>query len=231
VDKGISKSGIYIIKNVINGKIYIGSAVNVEKRLYAHRWALQKGNHCNIHLQRAWDKDGEGEFLFETFLTCDRRYLIFYEQLTIDSSMVRHGRENIYNISPHAGSSLGRNHSEATKYKIGLKSKGRWTGKHHTEETKQKIRLGNIGKNKGRKASIETRNKMSKGGKGRTFTEEHRRKIGLANIGRKKSTEEIEKLRKANIGKKHSEEAKKKIGGAFRGKPGTRLGVKNKPKL
>lgn len=171
------KSGIYIIKNIINNKIYIGSAVDIEKRLYEHFWSLCRNSHCNIHLQRAWNKYKECSFIGEKYLTCKKKDLIFYEQLTIDALTVRYGRENIYNICMNASSTLGRKHSEATKIKIGLKSKGRWTGKHHTEETKEKIRLGNIGKNKGKKASDEARKKMSNNRRGKKFTEEHKKKL------------------------------------------------------
>ena len=164
------KSGIYIIKNHINGKFYSGSAVDIEKRIYEHVWALRNGRHCNIHLQRAWDKNKEEVFSFEKYLICKKEDLIFNEQLTIDASIIRYGRKNIYNISPTAGSSLGRKHSEATKIKIGLTSKGRWTGKHHTEETKRKIRLNNIGKNKGKRASPEARKKMSEARRGKKFS-------------------------------------------------------------
>jgi len=174
-NKGIT--GIYIIKNITNKKFYIGSAVNIEKRLYEHLWALEKGYHSNIYLQRAWNKDGKSVFSFEKYLTCKKKNLIFFEQLIIDASIIRYGKENIYNLCLTAGSTLGMKHSEATKIKIGLKSKGRWTGKHHTEETKEKIRLGNIGKNKGKIASVEARKKMSESRRGKNFSEEHKRKL------------------------------------------------------
>jgi len=171
------KSGIYIIKNTVNNKIYIGSAVNIEKRFYEHQWALKKNKHCNIHLQRAWNREEESSFSFEEYLRCKKQDLIFYEQLVIDSSIIRYGKENIYNICLTAYSTLGRKHSDETKKKIGLRSKGRWTGKKHTEETKRKIRLNNIGKNKGKKASLEARLKMSKNRKGKKFSEEHKKHL------------------------------------------------------
>lgn len=34
-------SGIYEITNLINGKRYVGSAVNMYRRWYAHRWHLE----------------------------------------------------------------------------------------------------------------------------------------------------------------------------------------------
>jgi len=222
------KSGIYIIRNKLNNKVYIGSAVNTEKRFYEHIWALDRNAHCNIHLQRAWLKDNKSNFLFEIFLQCQVKDLILFEQLVIDNFSQKYGWNNLYNLCPTAGSTLGRKHSEETKIKIGLKSKGRWTGKHHSEETKKKISIGNIGKNKGKKPSTVTRKRMSEAGRGRVFTEEHKRKIGLKSKGRKMSDELKERLRIINTGRILSEETKKKIGDAFRGKPGTRLGIKNK---
>ena len=170
-------TGIYIIKNLINNKIYIGSAVNIKKRFCEHIWALNKDSHCNIYLQRSWNKYGEENFIFKKYLICSKAKLIFNEQLVIDAFTVRYGWENIYNISPTAGSSLGRKHSEETKKKIGEKSKGRWTGKKHTEETKKKIKYGNIGKNKGKKHSKEAKIKMSKSRKGKKFSSEHKKRL------------------------------------------------------
>jgi len=220
------KSGIYIIKNFVNSKRYIGSAVNIEKRLYTHLWALCKSCHCNIHLQQAWNKYGESAFSFEKYLTCEKKDLIFYEQLTIDALTIRYGRKNIYNICMIAGSTLGRKHSKATKIKIGLKSKGRWTGKHHTKETKRKMSKAQ----KGRIITPEARKKMS---------ESHKGKHGYW-LGKKRpprSQEWQEKLNKSLKGYEMSDETKKKISVAntgkispFNGKPGTRFGIKNKKK-
>lgn len=171
------KSGIYIIRNCVGPKFYVGSAVNLDRRLKFHRWSLKRGNHGNPHLQRAWNKYDESAFDFEVYFNCEEKDLIFHEQLTLDAFTARHGRENIYNINPTAGSCLGRKLSEATKIKIGLKSKGRWTGKHHTEETKLKIKLNNIGKNKGKHHSSDARKKMSDFRKGKKFSEEHKKRI------------------------------------------------------
>lgn len=56
--------GIYYIKNLVNGKKYIGSSKNLTKRLRDHKSALRVGRHHNIHLQRAWNKYGEENFKF-----------------------------------------------------------------------------------------------------------------------------------------------------------------------
>ena len=54
--------GIYRILNTINNKFYIGSSVNLRKRLYEHRRLLRLGKHENYHLQNAFTKYGEENF-------------------------------------------------------------------------------------------------------------------------------------------------------------------------
>lgn len=57
-------SGIYRIRNLVNGKCYIGSAFNFERRFILHRHFLRNQKH-NPKLQRAWNKYGEDAFVFE----------------------------------------------------------------------------------------------------------------------------------------------------------------------
>lgn len=220
-----AQSGIYLIRNIITGKVYVGSAVNINRRLKAHRWALERQRHCNIHLQRAWERSGEDLFVFEVFLTCKAEELIFYEQSIIDAFIDFCGRKNVYNISPTAGSTLGRMHSEATKMRIGLTSKGRWSGKYHTDETKEKMSKAL----KGRVITEEHKRRISEARMGiklPPFTEEHKRKIGIASTGRKKSPEEIEKLRIASTGKVISVVTRLKISKALQGRVSNRKGVR-----
>ena len=49
-------AGIYILLNVINGKSYVGSSVNVNGRINKHFSLLRRGKHKNKHLQSAWKK-------------------------------------------------------------------------------------------------------------------------------------------------------------------------------
>lgn len=50
--------GIYQIQNKINGKIYIGQSIDIEKRLKQHLRYLRKSQHYNSHFQNAFDKYG-----------------------------------------------------------------------------------------------------------------------------------------------------------------------------
>lgn len=58
-------SGIYKITNVINGKFYIGSSLNIKNRWQGHRGLLNKGKSHNNHLQSSWNKYGKKSFICE----------------------------------------------------------------------------------------------------------------------------------------------------------------------
>ena len=57
--------GIYKITNTANGKVYIGSSVDVHGRFNCHRSDLRNNRHGNQHLQNAWNLYGENSFVFE----------------------------------------------------------------------------------------------------------------------------------------------------------------------
>ena len=52
------KSGIYQIKNLVNEKIYVGSAINLYQRKCEHFSDLRKNIHDNPHLQSSYNKYG-----------------------------------------------------------------------------------------------------------------------------------------------------------------------------
>lgn len=77
-------SGIYQIKNIINGYIYIGSTKNLQKRKSQHFSNLLSNIHHNRHLQSAYNKYGKDNFTFEVLFICDENNLLLYEQYCID---------------------------------------------------------------------------------------------------------------------------------------------------
>lgn len=109
-------SGIYML--IIADKFYIGSAVDIRKRLLSHINDLSSKRHKNIHLQRAFLKHKKIEFdiVEEVKDCCD---LIKREQHYIDTLNPQ------YNIARTAGSMLGFKHSDKTKRLISENQKGR----------------------------------------------------------------------------------------------------------
>ena len=165
-----TKSGIYKIINKINGKYYIGSAVNLNKRWRKHWWFLKRGNHPNAYLQNSWNKHGIDNFIFEVveFVDVDKLRIIEQTYLNIrDKHMT-------YNISDDASCPmLGLKHTPETREKIGKKAVGRIK----SEKTCQLLSLLSSGKNNpmyGKKHSPEAIEKMSYASKNQIFTPERR---------------------------------------------------------
>ena len=75
--------GIYKITNIQNGKVYIGSSVNVSNREYKHFWMLNKGIHDNEYLQKSYNKYGKDVFIFEIVEYCEPNRLIEKENIFI----------------------------------------------------------------------------------------------------------------------------------------------------
>lgn len=73
-------SGVYITKNVVSERVYVGSAVNPLRRLKQHRTNLRGKYHKNPILQNSWNKYGEDAFIFRVVLRCDKKDLEVLEQ-------------------------------------------------------------------------------------------------------------------------------------------------------
>ena len=58
-------AGVFQIKNLANGKVLLGSSLNLEGPLNSHKFMLTIGRHRNEELQKDWNKFGPENFLFE----------------------------------------------------------------------------------------------------------------------------------------------------------------------
>jgi len=58
-------AGIFQVKNTANGKILLGSSLNLEGPLNSHKFMLSIGLHRNQTLQREWNEYGADKFVFE----------------------------------------------------------------------------------------------------------------------------------------------------------------------
>lgn len=204
-------SGIYQIRNTVNGKRYIGSAVNLPKRFSDHRYGLNKGDHRNSKLQRAWIKYGKDSFCFEIVELADPADLLHREQHYIDLYH-SYGKNDGYNICPVAGNKLGVIPSIETRNKMSESGKKR---PPVTDETRAKLSATGLG----RKRTAETIAKQVASRKYKPLTESHKQRLRSLRLG-STSTEEHKKAistalnsrtpeQKAETARKKSESLKK----------------------
>jgi group I intron endonuclease len=58
-------AGVFQVKNTANGKVLLGSSLNLEGPLNAHQFMLTIGRHRNEALQKEWNEYGKDKFVFE----------------------------------------------------------------------------------------------------------------------------------------------------------------------
>ena len=185
-------SGVYKIVNKINGKIYVGSAIDLKARKRTHFNKLKLNKHPNSHLQSSYNKYKKDNFVFEIIKYVeDKDKLIETEQYWIDKLNVCD--KNIgYNKRPKAESNLGIKMSDETKKKLSELNKGEnnsFYGKCHTEETKKKMSLnhpdvsGENGYFYGKKHTEEAKRKNSEAHKGKKLSDEQKEKISIKTRG------------------------------------------------
>ena len=125
------KSGIYRIRNLINEKIYIGSAVDFVVRWRVHLHQLRRGIHHSKYLQNSWNKHGKKKFVFEIIeIIEDKTKLLEREQFYLDT-LTPYNSEIGYNICRTAGSTLGIIVSEEARLNISKGRKGKLCGKQN----------------------------------------------------------------------------------------------------
>lgn len=221
----MNMGGVYEIVNIVNGKRYVGSSVNIKKRWQTHKSALHKNCHGNEHLQNAYNKYGKKSFKYKVLVYTEPEEALRLENLLLKSDKYE------YNIAEDAiAPMLGKIFSEEHKRKMSIAHKGesnfnygktgkdsnRW-GKHHTKEARRKIGEAQKGKNNhmyGKHHTADAKRKISEnhvGFSGKCHTEETKRKISEAQKGKTLSEEHKQKMSKSHIGKTFSEEHKRKI--------------------
>jgi len=207
--------GIYQIRNELNGKCYVGSTVALRRRWLAHLSMLRRGQHENAHLQAAFNKYGADAFLFVILERVeDASRTIPREQHYLDTLAPE------YNISPTAGSCLGRPCSLETRKKMSEANRG----KHPSDETRAKLSKAHMGVRLTEEHCRNISEALSGAGNpmygmsgkrnsmyGKHHTEEARQKMSKALMGRQVSEETRGKLSEAGKGRHHSDEARRKL--------------------
>ena len=133
------QSGVYLWKNLVNGNSYVGSSVNLERRLINYfnlsylKKELKKGQ---SRINKALLKYGYANFSLEILEYCDADKAVAREQYYLGLL------QPLYNILPTAGSNFGYKHSEKTKAQIKSKMKTRvWTEEQKTKRLEHLKRL------------------------------------------------------------------------------------------
>ena len=141
----MSICGIYNIVNVIDGKIYIGSSNDIERRFRKHRSLLNRNIHENKYLQNAWNKYGETNFKFILVKECLMDVLLITEQEYLNKAKeICDVYYNFNFISSKPPSPKGRILSEYTKQKLSILRSGENNpqfGKSPTKDTKRKMSI------------------------------------------------------------------------------------------
>ena len=162
--------GVYSIRNVLTGDQYIGSSVSIESRWACHKSGLKHGNGSK-HLQRAWNKYGEENFIFEVLEECEQECVRQLELKYFD----KFEWTSLYNLSKKTTGGRGELSAEA---------KGRIA-----EATGKRVR--------GVPLSEEHKRKIGKAHKGKHLSEEHRKKVGDSKRGGKLTPEHRAKISKS----------------------------------
>ena len=117
-------------------KSYIGSSINITRRLYTHKKLLTDKKHWIPYFQNSWNKYGESAFEFHVIEYCPKEKLIEREQFYLDIfQTVKYG----FNLNPIAASMLGYKHSEKTCAKMLEIQRKRFSNPVFREKHKQMI--------------------------------------------------------------------------------------------
>jgi len=65
--------GVYQIRNLVNGKLLIGSSEDIRAIMNRNRFVLKYGVHKDKELQREWNEFGESGFAMEVLELVDQK--------------------------------------------------------------------------------------------------------------------------------------------------------------
>ena len=138
-------TGIYVIRNIVDGKLYVGSTKNIMKRISEHLRLLDEDAHHSSKLQNAINKYSFKGFELRIYpINKDREFLYDIEELLIHRY---DSYANGYNMSED--SRCKSSWSEEEKLEIGNRMRQCNLGKKCSEEHKRKVGLAKSIQNSG----------------------------------------------------------------------------------
>jgi predicted GIY-YIG superfamily endonuclease len=148
----MTELGLYILSHTATGVFYIGSSINVERRMKMHQHRLNHGIHHAKKLQEVYSTDQCLAISIIPFDTLDQARKAEQELIgllghsPLLSNTLHSGRpmadETKEKIRNSDRGLKGMKRSEETCRRIALAR----TGQHHSEETKLKVSLANKGR-------------------------------------------------------------------------------------
>lgn len=179
---GCISSAFYILRHVASGKIYVGSAKNINKRMYDHEYDLKNKRHKNKTLESLYYQAPEFQFYFVLVNT----------------------REEAFDLEQWCSDKY-RNSGLLVNVTIDVRSP--FLGFVKSNEHKLKIGLANLGKTRTPEQIEQIKKRMLERFQDPTYKEKHSK----INIGRKLTPEVIEKIRLSKLGKSQSPETIEKM--------------------
>lgn len=162
-------AGVYLIKHMATGRMYVGSSGNLYRRIKQHRSMLALGKHYSVDLQQVYNSDNK-------ILIVVKRLNTIGAALDKEQDFLNHASdsEDFVNVANNARNSF--------------------QGLTHTAETKQKISFAKIGA----VVSSSTREKIRQKMIGRVISQEARDKLREVKSGVSKPCHVQKNLRDAN---------------------------------
>ena len=145
-------SGIYVIRNLINGKIYIGQTKDAHQRILAHLSLSRLANKDSQPIHKAIKKYGHENFVF--FMLIDDPGITREELNSLEIQTIQHFKENGFVLYNVADGGLAGDLGAKVRQKISKKLKGRVFTKEWREKISKAL--------KGKKRSQELVEKSKK---------------------------------------------------------------------
>jgi len=213
---------VYLIRNLLNGKIYVGKTNDA-----GHRWvqhvSASRGKTHHMPVVRAIKKYGPENFSFTVLGRFDTEdAALLAEQRWIKQYDANNPLKG-YNLD--GGGLGGKTLSAETRRKVSEALRGRKLSPEHIAKMSEarrgrplpeatRVKMSEV--RRGKKRDPHIGQKVAEALQGRSLTPETKMKMALAHQGRNLAPEHVAKVAAANTGKKRSEEAKAKMSEAMR---------------
>lgn len=190
-----NEAGIYQIKQISTGKMYIGqTSQSFKRRYWMHQYHLRHNVHDNRYLQAAWNKYGEDDFVFGVIEVCKRDKSFILEREVYYIGLYDTFKSG-FNLTSGGEGAPGVIPTPEARRKIGEVNRLNMLGKKHTEETKAKMRASS----RHLSPSDSTREAVRQYMMHRVVSDETKDKLRRCNAGSKSSFAVIDEQCAAQI--------------------------------